>query len=120
MEGLWLGQGECSVFEDRPTMGDWGRQKEKEGGVLDYQVEKNLSSLDGLPGLRVARRAAGQRLWVGDGWARMRRVLAEKDGICFGFVLAAVLYLITTQLSALLRVGNMDMIWERVQWVTAR
>jgi len=119
-EGREWAVGEWSVFEDRPTMGDWARQKEKEGGVLDYQVQNNVWSLDGLPGLRVARRAAGQRLWVGDARAWVRRMLAETHGICFGFVLAVTLYLLVTRVRGLLRAEHVEAVWEHLQRVTAR
>ena len=120
-ETAWLGGGEWSVFEHRSTLDDWARQKEKEGGVLEYQAKNNTQSLDGLPGLRVARRAAGQRLWVGDVRARIRRVLHERDGICLGFGLAIALYLVTALLSGFpIRSENMDMLWDHVRRVTAR
>lgn len=85
---------ENSVFEDRPTLVDNARKREKAGTVLEYQTQANLDSLDGLPGLRVARRAAGQWLWAADARAHCKRVLAEREAIVFGFVLGLLFYLV--------------------------
>jgi hypothetical protein len=85
---------ELAVFEDRETLGHWLAAREKKGGILPYQVQNNTRSLDGLPGLRVARREAGERLWLAELQARLRRILAEKDGIMAGFVLAVFGYLL--------------------------
>ncbi|EOO03584.1 putative pyridoxamine phosphate oxidase family protein [Phaeoacremonium minimum UCRPA7] len=85
---------ENSVFEDRPTLVDNARKRQKAGKVLEYQVQANLDSLDGLPGLRVARREAGQWLWAADAKAHVRRVLAEREAIVFGFLLGVLFYLV--------------------------
>jgi len=91
-EKKWRGENELSVFEERPTLADRARWRAKHGKVLSYQVEVNLDSLDGLPGLRAARRANGEWLWVGDTRAWARRVAAQREGLLVGFLLAMMLW----------------------------
>lgn len=80
-------------FEERPTLQFFNNKREREGTAHDYQAEMNTCSIDGLPGLRLARRHAGERLlWVGDAKAYGRRVVAERHGMAFGFLSAIVLY----------------------------
>lgn len=59
-----------------------------------YQAAMNASSLDGLTGLRAARRLAGERLWLTGGKARARRIAAQWDtvgvGVLIGLLLAVV------------------------------
>ena len=85
---------ELCVFEDRPTMDAWAAEKVQTNKVLDYQGKNNVSSLDGLPGLRAARRDVGQTLWVADAAARARRILAEGEAVAAGFVMALLLFLV--------------------------
>ncbi|PNY28451.1 Pyridoxamine phosphate oxidase family protein [Tolypocladium capitatum] len=87
--------GELAVFEARPTMDHWASTKAQSNTLREYQGANNAESIDGLPGLRAARRGSGQRaLWVGDVKARMRRICAETEAVAAGFVLAVVLYFI--------------------------
>ncbi|KXJ96378.1 hypothetical protein Micbo1qcDRAFT_199200 [Microdochium bolleyi] len=55
-----------AAFEERPTLKFFNSKREREGTAHDYQNEMNTSSLDGLPGLRAARRDTGENLLVGD------------------------------------------------------
>ena len=57
----------------------------------DYQAEWNAKSLDGLPGMRVARKDNGEVLWWGDLKERLRKASGHKDGLGIGFVLGLVL-----------------------------
>lgn len=84
---------ELSVFEQRPNLDNYAATQTQNNKTLSYQMTNNCRSLDGLPGLRAARREAGQRLWVGDVKARMRRIAAEGDAVAAGFLLAVLLYL---------------------------
>ncbi|KAL2890895.1 pyridoxamine phosphate oxidase family protein [Ceratocystis lukuohia] len=47
---------ELSVFADRPTLDNWVAKKVASNTALQYQVDNNLRSLNGLPGLRSAQR----------------------------------------------------------------
>ncbi|CAJ2511306.1 Uu.00g069310.m01.CDS01 [Anthostomella pinea] len=83
-------------FEERPTLQIFNGKRERAGTVQQYQMEENTTSLDGLPGLRSARRGVGERLLVGDVKMRLRNVMAEKSGMAFGFLMAVLLYLCLT------------------------
>ncbi|KAK1239495.1 hypothetical protein MKX07_008983 [Trichoderma sp. CBMAI-0711] len=85
---------ELSVFEQRPTLDSYSAKQAQNNKTLGYQVTNNCSSLDGLPGLRAARREAGQRLWVGDLKARVRRIASEGEAVAVGFFLAVALYFV--------------------------
>lgn len=94
---------ELSVFEARPTMDKWAGDKVRANAMLNYQRDKNATSIDGLPGLRAARRDAGEkgRLWIGDLKARVARAAAERDGAVLGFVFAVLLMLALNMLGVL-------------------
>ncbi|KAL7799793.1 hypothetical protein V8C37DRAFT_92457 [Trichoderma ceciliae] len=85
---------ELSVFEQRPTLDNYAATQCQNNKTLSYQVTNNCSSLDGLPGLRAARREAGQRLWVGDLKARIRRIASEGEAVAAGFLFAILLYIV--------------------------
>ncbi|KAF4510933.1 hypothetical protein G6O67_002778 [Ophiocordyceps sinensis] len=93
---------ELAVFEARPTMDSWAASKAQSNTLHEYQSINNSSSIDGLPGLRTARRDTGQTLWVGDAKARVSRILAEPEAVATGFVLAVALYLFVAGLKVLL------------------
>lgn len=93
---------ELAVFEARPTMDSWAVSKAQNNTLNAYQGLNNSSSIDGLPGLRTARRDTGQTLWIGDAMARVSRILAEREAVATGFALAVVLYLLMAGLKALL------------------
>jgi hypothetical protein len=52
------------------------------GAMDDYRAKMNSRSLDGLPGLRVARKDKGEYLWLRDMEAQVRRY----DGLRLGLV----------------------------------
>lgn len=85
---------ELSVFEQRPTLDHWASKQTEGNKMLGYQVTNNASSLEGLPGLKAARREAGQVLWVGDLKARLRRIASEGEAVAAGFLLAMLLYFV--------------------------
>ncbi|ORY60081.1 pyridoxamine phosphate oxidase family protein [Pseudomassariella vexata] len=81
-----------SGFEERPTLLFFNSKREREGTAHQYQAEMNTKSLDGLPGLRAAQRDAGKNVLVERMKAYVRRVLAQSEGIAFGFVMALLVY----------------------------
>ena len=87
------------AFEDRETMDHWGADKVKKNELLSYQEKNNAHSLDGLTGLRTARRGAGERLWLGDIQARVKRILAPKESVIVG-VFAGIMLVLLLQLMA--------------------
>ncbi|KAF8421583.1 hypothetical protein EV426DRAFT_704765 [Tirmania nivea] len=81
-------EGKVAVeFEDRETLGEWGRKLVERGGKDEYQATWNSRSHDGLVGLKAARRAGGERaLWWGNLMAWGRRVGQMGDAVGLGFV----------------------------------
>jgi len=69
-------------LEDRHTLGHWADKQVVADTIHDYRAKNNSHSLDGLPGLRVARQRAGERIWYGD----MKALITRNDHIRIGFV----------------------------------
>lgn len=74
----------------------------KKDKLADYQVQWNAHSLDGLPGLKAARRRAGETIWLGDAIARFRRALHATDAIILGISMGLILALFLQRLQQLL------------------
>lgn len=84
---------ECEYgFEDRDTMGHWAKFKIDRNELFQYQQNNNYNSLDGLTGLKSARRDRGERLWLTDIQAWTRKVWGQKDAMLVGFILAHLIY----------------------------
>jgi hypothetical protein len=92
---------ELSVFEERPTMDMWVGKQVENNTLLDYHKETNVLSMDGLPGLRAARRSVGETLWITDAKAQVRKVFAQSEAIAVGFVLALLLYVVMVFMGAI-------------------
>jgi hypothetical protein len=60
-------------FHDRDTLGHWAGKQISAGTLHEYQAKNNNSSLDGLPGLRAARKDKGERMWYRDMQVKLRR-----------------------------------------------
>lgn len=74
-------------------MSKWAENKIQKGELESYQAEWNSDSLDGLPGMRIARKKKGENLlWVGDAAAWLKRthwdtcLLSIAVGATFGVV----------------------------------
>lgn len=80
-------------------MGHWAKKQVDKNAMHAYQQNNNSNSLDGLTGLRSARRDRGERLWLTDIKAWVRKVSGQKDSVAVGFVLAiwAFIVMITVQ-----------------------
>ena len=74
------------VLKDRETMGHWASKMIDKDALQSYQAEWNADSLDGLPGLDVARRDRGERLWITGLRARGRRIAMQREALGWGFV----------------------------------
>ncbi|GKT47100.1 pyrimidine pathway regulatory protein 1 [Colletotrichum spaethianum] len=83
---------ELSVFEERPTLDFYWKKRVDNNTVNKYQAETNRTSIDGLPGLRAARRDAGETLWVTDAKARLARAVRETDGVLLGVLFTVFVY----------------------------
>lgn len=95
-EGVHDRLSELCVFEERKTMDKWVKERVEANTLQKYHNETNVESMDGLPGLKAARRGVGERLWFADTKSRARRALAHGESIVLGFFLAVVLYLVLT------------------------
>jgi hypothetical protein len=73
-----------TAFEDRETLGHWASKKVEKDEMQTYQMEWNAKSLDGLNGLKAARRNRGERLWLTDTQATMTRIMAQREAVVFG------------------------------------
>jgi len=78
------------ILKDRETMGHWASKMIDKNELQNYQAKWNAESLDGLPGLSVARRDRGQRLWVTGLKARAKRVLGQREGLAWGLLWGAL------------------------------
>ncbi|MCJ1340840.1 hypothetical protein MMC09_006136 [Bachmanniomyces sp. S44760] len=74
-------------FKDRETMSRWASKKLQSNSLHTYQADNNADSLDGLPGLKSARREKGEVLWWGDLKAWVRRVRGQWEAVVVGMVL---------------------------------
>lgn len=63
-----------------------------------YQAKWNASSLDGLTGLRAARRRAGERLWLTEGKSRVRRAMASREVLVMGILIGMFLVIVVQYL----------------------
>ena len=60
-------------LEDRHTLGHWADKQVAANTINEYRSRMNARSLDGLPGLKVARKDAGERVWLGDMVASLKK-----------------------------------------------
>ena len=67
-------------LQDRETMGHWASKKMEKGELEEYQRDWNYDSLDGLTGMRAARRQRGERMWIGDArtWIRRNQSVVDR------------------------------------------
>ena len=59
-------------LHDRDTLGHWGSKQVDAGTIDAYRAKNNSYSLDGLPGMRRARRDKGDMIWYSEAKARIR------------------------------------------------
>ena len=77
-------------FVDRKTLGEWGRKTVEKGKMEAYRVQWNSRSLDGLLGLRTARREGREWWGVPEVGAFVKRVLGEREGLVVGVIVGVV------------------------------
>jgi hypothetical protein len=78
-------------FVDRNTLENWTRKQVEAGQLLQRQIEWNRRSLDGLPGLRSARRAGGEVIWWNDVKAHGKRIGQQREGLVLGMLVGIVI-----------------------------
>ncbi|KAF3925914.1 hypothetical protein ABW20_dc0105326 [Dactylellina cionopaga] len=81
-------------WEDRGTLSFWGKKQVDDGKLEEYQIKNNVRSLDGLPGLKIARRRRGEWMKAVEGWVVVLRVWGYLGcflmGIFLGMVMATM------------------------------
>ena len=75
-------------------MGHWASNKVKKDELHTYQMEWNAKSLDGLNGLRAARRGLGERLWLEDRKTFLVRILAQREALMTGIFIGVLMALV--------------------------
>ncbi|KAI9832280.1 MAG: hypothetical protein M1819_004458 [Sarea resinae] len=83
-------------FQPRPTMQAWAHKKASTSTLLPYQTVNNAHSIDGLPGLKSARRARGEWLVLGDLRAWLARLWCMRVAVLVGFVLGFLTAVVVT------------------------
>lgn len=100
-------------LEDRHTLGHWAGKRILAGDMDDYRSKWNFQSLDGLPGLRIARQDAGERLlWYGDLKSQFRKWHGTE------LVLVALLSAIMTVLS--MYILGLTTLPNPVEWMSVK
>jgi hypothetical protein len=72
-------------------LNNYAAKTEAKGKMREYQMSNNQKSLDGLPGLKTARRDCGEWLWLTDLSALMRRIGAQMTVMILGIMLGMML-----------------------------
>ncbi|KAF4621541.1 hypothetical protein G7Y89_g14533 [Cudoniella acicularis] len=92
------------VFEDRDTLGHWAGKQVEKNEIGAYQMKNNAESLDGLPGLKSARRDRGEWIPFVDARVWAKGVLVERGALTVGFLMGVVMVLLMQFLQRLLSV----------------
>jgi hypothetical protein len=80
--------GPKAYMKDRGTLGHFAKKTVDQGLMEWYQQQANLRSLDGLGGLRAARRGKGEHLYLQDAQIWWRRVMRQWDAMLVGALIA--------------------------------
>lgn len=73
-------------MKDRGTLGHFAKKTVQQGLMEWYQQKANVRSLDGLGGLRAARRGNGESMLVQDVLIWSRRMLRQWDAMLTGAI----------------------------------
>ena len=77
-------------LEDRDTLHQWALGQVKQGTLQAYQAKNNARSLDGLGGLKSARRTKGETIWAENVEIWFRRVTRQWDALLAGALIALI------------------------------
>ncbi|KAI1496225.1 hypothetical protein F5X99DRAFT_401119 [Biscogniauxia marginata] len=80
-------------FEERHTLEKWLVSKADKKALQGYQVKLNSRSLDGLLGLRVARKMGGEWILTEEFLSYMNNVFWHPGALCLGVVIGVFLVL---------------------------
>lgn len=75
-------------MKDRGTLGHFAKKTVDQGLMEWYQQQANLRSLDGLGGLRAARRGKGENVHLQDALIWLRRIFRQWDAMLVGALIA--------------------------------
>ena len=75
-------------------MGHWASKQVQNNALRSYQAQNNAASLDGLTGLRSARRDNGEILLLTEAKATYRRVTGNAEALLLGTVLGMVIMVV--------------------------
>lgn len=98
--------GPRSRLEDRKTLGHWASQQVEKDVMQEYQAKNNRRSLDGLAGLRAARRTRNEMLWLEDAKIWAKRMIRQWDALLLGALLTVLVILLTHTLPHALHVSQ--------------
>ncbi|KAI1077468.1 hypothetical protein F5B20DRAFT_592783 [Whalleya microplaca] len=96
----------CQCWEERYTLEKWLVNKEKKKTLGDYQVKLNSRSLDGLLGLRVARKMRGEWVLAYEVKAKLTRLFWHPEALCLGVPANSTGATLTIQLDSFARAGG--------------
>jgi hypothetical protein len=80
--------GPKAYMKDRGTLGHFAKKTVEQGLMEWYQQQANLRSLDGLGGLKAARRGKGENMHLQDARIWIRRILRQWDAMLVGALVA--------------------------------
>ena len=86
------------LLQDRATLGHWASKQCQRNALRSYQAQNNAASLDGLTGLRTARKDNREILLVADARATYRRVTGNSEALLWGVALGMVTMLVMVML----------------------
>jgi hypothetical protein len=75
-------------MKDRGTLGHFAKKTVDQGLMEWYQQQANMRSLDGLGGLRAARRGKGENVHLQDALIWLRRIFRQWDAMLVGAFIA--------------------------------
>ena len=84
---------QCKCLEDRPLLERLLTQKEEQNKMTDFRIKFNCRSLDGLPGLRTARKSNGEWLWVADSSSWMKKKFGYPEALLLGILIGILLHM---------------------------
>ena len=82
------------TYQDRDTLDLFSIQSVKKGKMDAYRAANNAWSLDGLGGMKAARRGAGDNLLLSDVQLRLRRIFQQREAVLMGALLAVIAMLL--------------------------
>lgn len=80
-------------FKQRDSLRHWAEKMEGGDRILRYRTQKNSKSLDGLPGIRAARRGGESSLWLQDTGAVLNGTFHETRGMVVGLLTGILIML---------------------------